>query len=145
MGNLFDLNDHFFLHNLSIFCQSAFQSVHFAFGANPKLVDNGVKQSLVVADQNDSTLEISMQIISRYYFIKTGLTKVDNRLRDHPYITSAHVLSLFLTHPLNLNHCEVLLFFNKSVKCTLDNSKYTRYNICHSKDWSALLYQKTEN
>ena len=32
----------------------------------------------------------------------------------------------------------------KSVKCTLDNSKYTGYNIWHSKDWSALLYQKTE-
>ena len=30
----------------------------------------------------------------------------------------------------------------KSEKCTLDNSKYTRYNIWHSKDWSALLYQK---
>jgi len=26
----------------------------------------------------------------------------------------------------------------------LDNSKYTGYNIWHSKDWSALLYQKTE-
>ena len=47
----------------------------------------------------------------------------------------------------NLNHCEVLLSFNKSVKCALDNSKYTRYNIWLSKDWSDLLYQKdwTEN
>ena len=27
----------------------------------------------------------------------------------------------------------------------MDNSKFKRYNICHSKDWSALLYQKTEN
>ena len=32
----------------------------------------------------------------------------------------------------------------KSVKCTLDNSKKTGYNIWHSKDWSALLYRKTE-
>ena len=39
---------------------------------------------------------------------------------------------------------EVLLSFNKSVKCTLDNRKYTGYNIWHSKDWSALLYQKTD-
>ena len=27
---------------------------------------------------------------------------------------------------------------------TLDNSKYTGYNIWHLKDWSVLLYQKTE-
>ena len=33
---------------------------------------------------------------------------------------------------------------NMSVKCTLDNSKYTEYNIWHSKHWSVLLYQKLE-
>ena len=33
----------------------------------------------------------------------------------------------------------------KPVKCTLDNSKYTGYNIWHSKDWAALLYQKSWN
>ena len=43
-----------------------------------------------------------------------------------------------------IDHCKVLLPLNKSVKCTLDNSKYTGYNIWRSKDWSALLYQKTE-
>ena len=32
----------------------------------------------------------------------------------------------------------------KSVKFNLDNSKYTGYIIWHLKDWSALLYQKTE-
>ena len=43
-----------------------------------------------------------------------------------------------------IDHCKVLLPLNKSVKCTLDNSKYTGCNMWRSKDWSALLCQKTE-
>ena len=33
---------------------------------------------------------------------------------------------------------------NAFPECTLDNCKYAGYNIRHSKDWSALLYQKTK-
>ena len=74
-------------------------------------------------------LIITVQFISYFIHYDCGLL-----LRTHNFLSHSDSKCPILSG--NLNHCCCPLI--KSGKCTLDNSKYTRYNILHLKDWSAL-------